>query len=203
MLGPLFGLKALAEMRTDPRISGKRMARAGIVIGSIATAFWIGAAVWWHINVRTPILAGPIDALTAGFAGDLDGFRAGFCCEAESATDEQAIVFLAELSRRYGKYQGIRLGEMSEDAAIAQPDGAGFRKRVPYVLDFDNGAVQAVADFVVVDGNGRTIALNFSRLQIIDDNLGDMAYPRQRLLDETDGESSEVSAGDPEQPESS
>jgi hypothetical protein len=176
LLGPLFGLKALGEMRTDPRVSGRRLALTGIVVGTIATAAWGGVAVWWHINARRPMLNGPHEALAAGFAGDLDGFRDGFCCEAAQASEAEAFVFLAELSRRYGLFQGIRQVASGDD--VQQPTGAGMRRRIAYLLDFERGSVPAEAEFVVISEDDAGLQLRFGSLWVLDDNAGVLSYPR-------------------------
>lgn len=174
--GPLFALKAFSEMRTDLRITGRRMAQFGFIIGTIATAAWVGAAVWWHVNARRPIIDGPVAALRAGFDGDVTGFRVGFCCEAEQASDEQALAFLAELSQRYGRFRGVRQNEAAAD--LKHPEGSGLRKRIAYLLEFERKTVQAEAEFVVFSEQQPGLQLRFARLEVFDDNLGDISYPR-------------------------
>lgn len=176
LAGPLFGLKAFGEMRNDPRVTGRRMAKAGIIIGTMFTIGWLALAVWWHIAARQPMLDGPSDALEAGFGGDVAGFREGFCCEADSASDDDAARFLSTLSNRYGRFVSCYQDENATPPA--QPISEGLRKRIPYELEFDRATVKAEAEFVVFTPEESGPVLRFAWLKVFDDNLGDITYPQ-------------------------
>lgn len=173
--GPLFGLKAFSEMRNDPRVTGRGMAKWGIIFGCIFSVGWLSLAVWWHFVARKPMLEGPKVALTAGFSGDIAGFRAGFCCESDNATNDDAARFLSALSQRYGEF--LSCYQNTEAPAPEQPIGEGLRKRIPYGLVFDRATLNAEAEFVVFDRSRTGPIMRFAWLRVFDDKNGDITYP--------------------------
>jgi len=193
-IAPLLGLKALSEVRANPELRGRTLAKAGIVLGLVLTGAWIGAGFWWNASARQPMLNGPVEALRAGLAGDVAGFQAQLCCEAANADVTEAEQFLNALSQRYGRLLEIR--QSPQAPAPDQPTGTGLRRRIPYLLMFERKAAPAVAEFVVFTEDEPGLQLKFSSIEVFDDDEGDLTYPpslqRPEMGPETTSQSDSV-----------
>jgi len=175
LLGPLLGLKAIAEIRARPGLKGIPLAVAGIALGLATTLLWIGAAIWLNVAVRQPILAGPEPELRAGFRGEIESFKAGFVAEVPDAI---AIEFINELTRRYGPFLGIE-----QDSAASPPEADDLADPdedfiVHYIMSFERGLLEAEAAFVPFK-NMRPVG-KWRWIVIKDDELGDLRYPPER-----------------------
>jgi hypothetical protein len=174
IVGPVLGVIALREIgRSDAR-RGRGLAWAAIVLGAVVTAAWAGGGIWWHVNVRRPLLSGPQAELRAGFAGDVAAFKAGFTSDGASASDAEARSFLNALSSRYGTFIEASL-DMPDDADAAAVDR--HRPVLPYRLVFDGQTVQGEAAFVIADAATGRLLCRFDWLIVYDDRLGNLRYP--------------------------
>lgn len=173
LLGPMLGLKAIADIRAQPGLKGTRYAVAAIVIGLLMTATWFATAAMLNAGIRQPILTGPVEPLQAGFQGDIVGFKAGFDGRGAEATDEQAIAFINELTRRYGVFHHMELATADPDAD--PPDTDSVKRIVPYTMTFERGLLEAEAAFVPFEGM-RFIG-KWRWIVIYDDELGDLKFP--------------------------
>ncbi|MCZ6835370.1 MAG: DUF4190 domain-containing protein [Planctomycetota bacterium] len=173
IFGGLLGLKALSEIRLDPRLGGRRLAIFGIVLSVLATLTWGSGAVWWQVNIRKPMISGPISALQSGWDGDLDGFREGFTDPGALVSDAQALKFLGELSNRYGKLLSMR--QIQDD----RPSATGYQMQsygIPYEMEFEMGPIKAEGKFVI-SSPGDGFVGRFQWLAIFDPELGDLVFP--------------------------
>lgn len=169
LLAPLLGIKAIAHIRSTPGAKGMGAALGGIIIGTMGTILWIGAAYIWHVEVRTPMLSGPQRELEAGLAGNVQEFKNGFTEPGRSLPDHEAQAFLSELSARYGRLVRIR-----QDAFRSDPEPGRMSQVIPYVLEFESRLVQAEAKIsLFADG----ISPRWEYLVILDDVDGDVSYP--------------------------
>src|SRR5687767_6484009 len=66
IIGPLLAVRALVEIRANPRMSGRGMAIAALCIGALGCVGWIAFMFCWNANVRDPMLHGPQAAIRAG-----------------------------------------------------------------------------------------------------------------------------------------
>ncbi len=173
LLGPLLGLRALFEIRSNPLRRGRRLALAGITIGLLGTLGWLMAAGWWHVNVRTPMLSGPSRPLEAGLDGDVAAFKAAFHGAGVSADDAEARAFLEETRRRYGRLLGS--AQSPGSGGPATTDRA--RMTISYTLRFEKGPVEAQAQFILRADDAPGLVLRFGWLILHDDELGDLVYP--------------------------
>ncbi len=177
LVGPLLGFRALVAIRADPRLGGRRLALAGIVLGLATAAGWAGFALWWHLQARRPMLQGP--ALAAALEGDLARFQADFSGPGRDASEVEAAAFAAALRQRYGRF------------ISASPVGGGpldpRGTPITYALRFERGQVDAEAEFVVWPRGSRAPAPGFGWIAIRDDALGDLVYPSSRSADATVG----------------
>jgi hypothetical protein len=174
VLGPVLGVVALAKIRRNPQRTGTGLALAGILAGLLATAGWGAAARWWHLNARDPMLRGPADALAAGLAGDVAGFKAGFAGDGAAADDAEALAFLDEVGGRYGHLVGSVQRQGDQEASSVPPDTR--RPRIAYTYEFESGTVEAEAQFVVW-APGQGLVLKFAWLAFRDQEAGDLIYP--------------------------
>ncbi|MDG2424285.1 MAG: hypothetical protein P8M22_09930 [Phycisphaerales bacterium] len=144
MLGVVFGILALRDTRGG-RKRGRRVAIAAIIIGLIVTPTTTFALAWWNAMVREPMLQGPLDAIQAGQAGDIQAFLGGFTEKA--GTGPQAVQFLQEMGDRFGTLVSIE--QDMDREAVWSP--VGWAISVPYVLKFTRESVPGVARFVILD----------------------------------------------------
>jgi hypothetical protein len=148
VLGPLLGIKALAEIRSRPGTTGTGLAVAGIIIGLIVTLGWGSAMFWWDRNVRRPILHGPIETLAAGLQGDVAAFKSDFVGPGAEVDDAVAIEFLSEVAARYGMVVNI-VQDDSRDPP--QTEWGAISPILPYLMHFEGAFVSGEAEFVVLD----------------------------------------------------
>jgi hypothetical protein len=141
LIGPLLAIRALVEIRAHPTRGGRILAITAIWIGVAATIGWIALIIWWNANVRGALLRGPEDALLAGYAGDISGFRTAFIGDGATASDEHVRAFISTLREHHGSFQSA-----TQDQMVMPPAQSGGRSVViPYVLTFDSGTVRAEA----------------------------------------------------------
>ena len=183
VLGPLLGVRALVEIKSNPNRRGRRLALAGIVIGVLATGGWGVAAWWWNVNARRPMVEGPKVELEAGFRGDLTALKRGFHGDGATAADAEAAAFIAALRERYGRFLGT--AQNRGDAAGGSPIDRS-RPRIPYLLQFETGPVEAEAEFIITAAGARRLVLKFGWIVVRDDERGDLVYPKsaEAVVDE-------------------
>ncbi|MHC4948461.1 MAG: DUF4190 domain-containing protein, partial [Planctomycetota bacterium] len=174
LVAPVLGLRALHDIRARGDRRGRGLAQAAIVIGTLATAGWVAALLWWHVTVRRPLLDGPAEALATGLAGDVSGFHAAFDGTG-AATEAEAGVFLGELSARYGRLAGMDQRRVEDlDGLPARPPGGAV---VPYVLAFETGTVEAEAAFRLRDEASGRFVFRWAWIAVRDAEAGDLVYP--------------------------
>jgi hypothetical protein len=181
-----FGAWAIVDLRRRPWRRGGRMVAAGLLLSVLSLAGWTAALRWWQVNVRQPMLQGPLRPLASGLVGDLASFQAGFLAHDPPASPRDAAGFLDEVARRHGRLLGSSQRALEEPApapgtdakaAAAAPMVDLSRFRIGYTLHFDTGPVDAEAEFVVSSPGVRGFALKFSWLVIRDAERGDLCYP--------------------------
>jgi hypothetical protein len=175
--GILLGAVALVSIGKNPALKGRGLAFTGIVLGVL---FTIGQVViypvaWKFIKTSMEaVAAGPRDALTAGFAGDVAGFKAEFYGSGANATDAEAQAFIDELRDRYGAYIGTRF---NEQAGGPQPGFGQTSAPFPYVVEFENATVDAETEIVFSDPQRGGFIMKIGSITVFDDDLGDLTYP--------------------------
>jgi hypothetical protein len=175
LLGPLLGLIAIATM--GPTRKGRGLAAGGILIGAVLTGGWAWGG-WWFSGVMKQsieaVMEGPHDALTAGFAGDMAGFRAGFHGAGTAATDAEVTVFIEELRSRYGDFVSSRFNESSQPA---QPQFGQPSAPFPYLLTFASGDVAAEAEIVFADQRTGEFVMKLGYIEVPDAERGTLRFP--------------------------
>ena len=176
ILGILLGIGALVSIGGNPARKGKGLALSGILLGVLFTvgqgviypkAFAMGKA-WWELVNR-----GPTNALSAGFAGDVVGFKAAFHGPGATASDAEVQAFIDELRRRYGEFQGGHLAQQQPQQTMGQP-----QLPFSYVLQFENAQVEAEAEIIFGDPPDHEGFINkIGSVTIFDEDLGDLTYP--------------------------
>lgn len=171
-IGALLGMWALREIRCRPDRRGRGGAIAAIAIGTVLTLGWlVFVGTWWHVNVRRPMLDGPLEPLRRGLAGDVAGFRAAFV---DPGSDEEASAFLADVSRCCGDLVAISPARRGPDRAAKDLDPAGIV--IPYLFRFDRRSVPADALFVVSEGGRLPFVLEWGWVRV-ESEEGDLVYP--------------------------
>jgi hypothetical protein len=171
LLSVLFGVRALVEIKARPDRTGRRLALAAIIIGSLVTLLWLVGVWWWNANVRWQMLHGPQKALQAGLAGDLASFQAAF---RKPSDDQQARAFLTAFADRYGQLLSCDLDPSRPSDEVTASRGM---PRIPYVLRCARGEFPALARFIIVDNGQSPLILKWDWIRILDPQHDDLAYP--------------------------
>ncbi len=169
VLGLVLGTVALFDVRR-PNRSGKRLAVTALVVSVLAIGGWALLAGWWNTHARRPMLYGPAEAIAAGQRGDIAAFRDAFLPGADATAERDAIEFITAVSDRYGN-----LVASSQRVDDAEPATTLTRMTIPYEFVFENGPVDAEAEFVRNDPSG--LVLKFAWVVVRDSVAGDVRYP--------------------------
>jgi hypothetical protein len=176
ILGVLLGVFALVSISSNPAKRGKGLAIAGILLGIVFTAgqAFVGynAYTSWQMFKRAPH-----QALEPGFRGDYASMRANFGPAGMAATDEDAQAFVEELRARYGELQGSEIDISQFQGMQPPPPGQSSVATLPWVLNFDQGSVDAELTFSGEDQVPGRDELIFRQITILDPALGDISFP--------------------------
>ncbi len=189
IIGPILGLAAVFTIGSNPARKGKGLAFAGIIIGIIATAGWGVASVWGYNNFYVPEQEGPVAVMTAGFAGDNQAFRMGLMGEAANGTDEEIQEFIDALRDRYGDFIICEIDKV--EFTMNPPTFEELMQPVktyPYIFQFENATLKARVDLSAQDPQTGNFlwGLKFGTILILDDNLGDIVYPKNEAENAVD-----------------
>lgn len=174
MIGPIFAIIALFDLRRHPKQRGRILAATALCIGCLVTVGYGIAAYWWNTNARMPMLYGPAEELRAGFRGDFSTFKSGFYGAGASASDSEVSALISNLQLRYGDFVGA---EQVQDASSASDYKSLLHPQISYIFDFERKQVPALADFLVIDPSRRKFVGKFKWVIIQDEQLGDLVYP--------------------------
>jgi hypothetical protein len=177
LVGPVLGIKALAEIRLQPGLGGRGLATAGIVIGLAVTLTWGAIALWWQVTVRTPLIDGPIAEIQALQRGEIDRFRNGFVGEAAMAGEDEILAFAGQMAQRYGLLLRIEQDPLSDIDPVGEHR---FEARVPYVFHFETGTVRSVARFEVRRLRSLRLGAGWRSMTLFDEQRGDITFPAER-----------------------
>jgi hypothetical protein len=175
--GILLGIGAMISIGKDPAKKGKGMALTGIVLGVIFTviqAIAYPAAFGYFKTMMEMVWSGPSAAMTAGFAGDIAGFKDEFHGAGAATTDAEAQLFIDALRSRYGEFTSCYFNE-----AAGGPGQSGFGKPslpFPYILEFANGQVEAEAEIIFSDPQ-KGFVNKLGYITVFDPDVGDLTYP--------------------------
>ena len=173
LLGPLLGLRAIAEVRTRPGTGGTGMAVTAILIGVIATFGWIVAVFWWNDNIRRPMLSGPAREFAAAQQGDYRTFRAGFVGPAAEAGNDEIAAFIREMIQRYGLLLSI---QQNETVQADEPEPGRLEPFIPYIFEFETGPREAEVEFALFE-EGWFPRPYWKSVIIMDPIAGNLAFP--------------------------
>jgi hypothetical protein len=196
----LLGIGAMISIGGDPAKKGKGLAITGIVLGvifSVGQALIYPPVIGYIKTTMELVMSGPDTALAAGFAGDTAGFKAEFYGDGAAATDAEAAAFLGQLRERYGDYVGCRFDEAAAEGT--QPGFGQPRVEFPYILEFTEGEVPAMAMIAFSDAQRGGFVNKIEYIHVIDEDLGDLTYPMD--LDEALQDAMEDVPDAPEIPE--
>ena len=170
LLGPLLGVKALADIRCTPGLGGTRLAAAGIILGLTVSLGWGVTMLWWQSNVREVMIQGPVIEMRAGMRGEYDRVRAGFSGKAAEAPDDVIADFFDELRERYGELLTVRL---DVDREMPQPERGRLSPYIPYIFDFEAGEHPGWAKFILIERDPLRLSRTWEAIFIIDDDRED------------------------------
>jgi hypothetical protein len=193
LLGVLFALRALVEIRANPGRGGRTMALSALWLGMLLTLAGFAFLLWWNAVARPLMIQGPQEQLRAAMAGDIETFREGFIGDGAAAGDEEVRSFITELRRRYGDLQSCSQKPGVGPASAPQGEPGA---RVIYVLQFDRESVDAIVQIVPLASG---ILPRFGFIIVRDPARGDLYYPRSaqdRLVTEADSRNSGAAAAE-------
>jgi len=173
ILGVIFGIAGILSVQGNPRRKGMGLAVAGLLIGLIV-GFGQIALGYAAYKGFTVFRDAPVQAMQAGFSGDLNGFKTCFGSAGQAATDAEVQAFIDELRSRYGEFQRSDLDFMAfQGMQPIQPGQTVFT--LPWVLVFDSGRV--VVQLTFDERDQRDDQIIFSAIQVIDATRGDLFFP--------------------------
>ncbi len=180
IVAPVLALMAMRDLRRHPHRTGRRHIRIALGISVVTFAIYGGVAWWWNVNVRQPLLDGPIVALQAGLRGDYDLVRAEFHGPAAELTDEQLGSFFEPLRRRYGRLTMITQDDRPARTGLSDADAGTLERgivRAPYRLHFEGVTLDADAVFVQAAGGDLPMTLRWGSIAVFDPVEGDLYLP--------------------------
>lgn len=155
LLGSLLGVFALMGIsRSRGRVTGKGLAIAGLIIGLVTTAIWLGA--YFAVQKGVGVYSQSTGAVLADIeAGDYDAAR-GAMNPATTITDEQFDAFRAAYTAELGAFQNtpegiIEIFQTFIDPAVGQhmqdPAYQGGNDRIPAAGIFDQSPALVIFSF--------------------------------------------------------
>jgi hypothetical protein len=150
MLAPILGAVALVQMRRDPRLDGRALAWAGIVVGAVATSLMVGGA-WMQWMAFQHVVEMPRIAIEAAMAGDADRMRAELCKPGSEATSDEIRAFGATMRASFGAFRSLRV-DRNPPADAGQPREREVR--APFIATFERADVPLTVLYESVDGRG-------------------------------------------------
>jgi hypothetical protein len=178
-IAPLLGAAALLRMRQDPRLEGRLLAWAGIVVGTVVTAGTYGGAYYLARSIRE-MADRPAVALRAAMAGDASTFRAQFTGPATSLSAAGITGWADALHARFGALEGVDLAK----APPKTPPAGGptsTRFEGAYVVRFARATIPARVLFELPSEGGASVG----------------GYRLRRIVLEPEGEAAIVFPDDP------
>lgn len=150
ILAPVLGAVALVQMRRDPRLDGRALAWAGIVVGFVASSLMLGGA-WMQWVAFQHVVEMPRIAIEAAMAGDADRMRAEMCKPGSEATSADVQAFGNALRSSFGAFRGLRV-DTRPPADAGQPREREVR--APFIATFERGDVPLAVLYESVEGRG-------------------------------------------------
>jgi hypothetical protein len=179
-LGLLLGLIGAATIGGNPNRKGMGFAITAVVIGLLCAGVQGYGAYWFYDKGRQVyqvMMAGPEDALTAGFAGDVSGFKDRFHGPGSAADDAVAQAFINDLRNRYGDFVSANF---PQNQASSPPPTGQPSMVLPYEFEFANKTVSAEAELIMADQQTGAWVMKWSYIEVFDPDQGDLRYPPQR-----------------------
>lgn len=171
---------AIIRIRLNPALRGMGIAVIALILNTgltIASSVWIlPQAKQLFQQVFGLMLTGPADAIRAGQTGDVEAFLAVMDRTGPTApTTEEASVFLAALTERFGRVQSSTL----QDPNRAAPPPGAKDVTLDYLLTFSNdGTVTAIRCSVLwqlADAKG-DLDVKIRRIRVFADDM-ELAFP--------------------------
>ncbi|MSR18947.1 MAG: hypothetical protein EXS00_07260 [Phycisphaerales bacterium] len=187
LAGAIVAMCSIPQYQGAVRSMGRLIAFASVVIGLSVTTLQVMAGFWAWENMYQPVFYGPQMALQAGFAGDMEGFRAQFSHRVEvteelstdaSGTETAAHpdeLFIAALRERYGEFHSATL---DRNASKLPADGSVDKLDAQYVVRFSLDTRTAKVRFML-ETDEQAEALRIRQLVIPDKVRGDLLFPTE------------------------
>lgn len=152
---------------------GRGMALTAMIIGLILTVVYIVGLIWGWNTVMKPVIDGPVEAMTAGYAGDMAAFKAEFHGAGATASDDEARQFIETLRSRYGEFRSLKF----DDKDRRQPQFGNPEVEFAYVITFANATMKAQAQRIFSDPRRGGFVNKWGFIKVIDPDHGNVRYP--------------------------
>jgi hypothetical protein len=178
LFGALAVLLGLIGVGVMGEKKGKGLAWTGVILGVVAIVlqFAVVPKLPYVQAIRQGfklVMAGPADAMTAGFAGDTAGFKAEFTGAGASATEAEVQAFIGGLRTEYGEFVSCALDQSGGNPSPAPGQAQAV---LPYVFTFSNGQASGEVEIIFADQATGKIVMKFSTITV-ETEAGDLTYP--------------------------
>jgi len=174
-IGVILGMVALIRLVGEPTVRGRGLAAAAVVLG-LCFSIGLGSGLYVVMSRMADLTAfvmnAPNDALEAGFAGDLDGFRSVFVT---SHPPEVAQSFIDGLRERYGEFVSIGMLQTPAPTGQSERDGRPILPTL-YRAQFDSGTIDIEVELMPGDP-GKSIPHWIESMRVIDRRHLPLRYP--------------------------
>jgi len=181
VLGPLLGAIALFRLKGKPHLSGKGFAISGIVIGIIATLFWVLASTYiakYAMEFVQQTREVSTETIQAGYDGNYDEFRSHLSRSSDDVTDAEIKAFIAILEDRFGKFDSAFLNMQEENQEIQQ---ASQEVPIPIRFIFETKDTTGFMTFEFIPGTAYGYEMKIGCIKIHDAKNGDIIFPKDSI----------------------
>lgn len=181
VLGPLLGVIALFRLKGKPHLSGKSFAISGIVIGIIATLFWVIASTYiskYAMEFVEQTREVSTETIQAGYDGNYDEFRSHLSRSSDDVTDAEIKAFIAILEDRFGKFDSAFLNMQEENKEIQQ---TSQEVPIPIRFIFETKDTTGFMTFEFIPGTEYGYEMKIGCIQIHDSKNGDIIFPEDSI----------------------
>ncbi len=177
VVGPVLGLIALFRFKKHEYLTGKGYAISGIIIGVIATIFWIVASVIVG-GLATEFLEETkqvsTESIRSAYDGDYEKFRSYLTKDASHATDAEIEDFVGILQERHGKFDNAFL---NLEAQYQKPSASDSVDPIPIRFIFATSDAEGFIWFAFSGNDNNWFEMRINKIEIFGNDKDDIVFP--------------------------
>ena len=177
VLGPVLGLIALFRFKKQEYLTGKGYAISGIIIGVIATIFWIVASVivgGLATEYLEEIKQVSTESIQSAYDGDYEKFRSYLTRDAAHATDAEIEDFVSILQERHGKFDNAFL---NLQAQYEQPEVSDSVDLIPIRFIFETSDSDGFIWFAYSGNDNNWFEMRINKIEIFGNDKDNIVFP--------------------------